>query len=109
MTWLAPADFAPDVVQYCVPVVRAMKDYERLHGQRPESLAQLGPQFAAAHASDPGEHELKFGEYNFYYQTDDARYYEYIHYQFTPGNEGWSVVGKLTEGPIPVPPVTADP
>src|SRR5947209_4349819 len=48
LTWLSPADFVPAVQRDCVPVVRAMKAYERDHGHRPEELEELVPSYLPA-------------------------------------------------------------
>lgn len=97
-TWLTPADFVPEAERECVPVVRAVKEYQRDHGRLPESGRDLVPEYlpAVAHGFTVFNGEAWY----------NGRFNHAITYRFTPGPEAWSVTGVFVNGPLPLPPVT---
>jgi hypothetical protein len=99
---LAPADFASTVLTNDVSTVRAMKEYQRDTGHLPNQVDDLVPKYLAARPS--GMQDIQSGRFlNF------ANFNHMITYDFTPGNEGWSVTGPFANGRIPLPPVTLPP
>ena len=105
-TWITPAWFVPVVERACVPVVRAMKEYQRDHGRLPARGEELMPDYYPPDGPFRGQVEafVQDGKFEWW-----AMYNHMITYDFTPASEGWSVRGVYTEGPIPVPPVKIDP
>lgn len=105
-TGLAPADFVPTVEQRCLPIVRAMKEYQRDHGRLPDRGDDLIPDYHPP--DDPARQYVKAsvwkGKFEFW-----SAYNHMITYDFDPAAEGWSVSGVYTSGRIPVPPVKVDP
>lgn len=101
-TWITPADFVPVVEEQCVPIVRAMKEYQRDHGRLPERGEDLFPDYHTP--DDPSRQVVKAsvwkGQFNYW-----SAYNHTITYDFDPPSEGWSVSGAYTQGRIPVPPV----
>jgi hypothetical protein len=97
----SPGDFVADVQRYCVPVVRKMKEYERLHGKRPDDIRTFAPEFCQ---TQEGQVALTAGTYTYF-----AEYHHVIRYDFTPGNEHWTVKGPFVTGTIPAPPVELEP
>jgi hypothetical protein len=94
------ADYVPEVEKECVPVVRAVKEYQRDHGRLPADLSDVGPRqwpFAGSYGYMLGD--------QFILLKGDHR----IYYDFTPGSEGWRVFLGPIEGPIPAPIVTVGP
>ncbi|HEX4124971.1 MAG TPA: hypothetical protein VHY37_09625 [Tepidisphaeraceae bacterium] len=98
---LTSADFIP-YAQRCIPVVRAMKEYQRDTGHLPQTRDDLEPTYIPKDAWIPGSidqgHFSSIGEYN-----------HAINYDFTPASEHWEVSGPLVSGRIPLPPVTIGP
>ena len=101
-TWITPADFVPTVRDRCVPVVRAMKAYQRKHGHLPTSNEEVGLKSSGG----PGEYVGNVSPRGY---TCWGRYNHQIEYDFTPGQEGWRLRGGFISGPIPYPPVTLAP
>jgi hypothetical protein len=98
-TRLAPADFVPVVRDQCVPIVRAIKVYQRDHGGRlPQSVEQALPPTPKGdyhYVGNIWQNEFRFR----------SKWNHEVRYDFTPGREGWSVSGAFTHGPISFPPV----
>jgi hypothetical protein len=96
LTRLAPADFIPVVQERCVPVVRAMKQYQRDHGRLPTRERDLVPDYLP---------EVEWSV--LLARVDGFEYWgEFNHvitYDFTPDHEGWRVRGEFVHGPIPLP------
>jgi hypothetical protein len=101
LTWLSPADFVPTVQRECLPVVQAMKAYQRDHGRLPDRPEELVPDYLPA--VDPMA-SVWNGKFE-YWTSFNHR----IEYTFGPGDEGWRVEGVFVTGRIPLPPVTAGP
>jgi len=100
-----PADYVADVRQYCLPVVRAMKEFQRDHGRLPNDMDELIP----GYLPDQSDKAVQlFGARQGQFERPVAIHHR-IQYDFTPGNEGWIVVGPDTNGRIPLPPVTIAP
>ena len=106
LTRLNPDDFVPVVQKYCVPAVRAMKIYQRSHGQLPADNSDLGTAFDPHKDGGPGIHQIEANGYS--YMTFGIYMGHMVEYDFTPGREGWSVSGAFANGPVPVPPVILD-
>jgi hypothetical protein len=88
------ADYVPEVQKECVPIVRAMKEFERDHGQLPMLVSDLVPQYLSSvdfNAPTMGN--------MFYYVKGD----HLICYDFTPATEGWTVSQGPLVGAIPAP------
>ena len=102
LTWLAPADFVVAVERRCVPVVRAMKEFERDHGRRPNRVEELEPAYLPEDRNVRAR--VQNGEFECWTMFNHV-----IEYRFTPGDEGWYVRGVYTNGRIPYPPVTVGP
>jgi hypothetical protein len=107
LTRPSPDDFVPVVEKYCVPAVRAIKLYQRDHGQMPPSIDALGPPFSSHRSDGPGYHMID--AVRPYTYTAFGSFHHTIYYDFTPGHEGWTIHGAFANGPIPVPPVTLEP
>jgi len=101
LTRLSVEDFVPIVQQEGVPIVRAMKEYERDTGRLPATLEDLQPRYLPAGF---GNHRCISNGY-FHLGTRDHE----VEYEFKPGVEGWWVIGPFVSGAIPVPPVTIGP
>ena len=105
-TWITPAWFVPVVEQQCVPVVRAMKEFQRDHGRLPARGEELIPDY------HPPDHpsvqrvavSVRDGKFEWW-----SEYNHIIAYDFDPASEGWSVRGVYTRGRIPVSPVKINP
>ena len=96
-----PIVFKQDVEMRCVPVVRAMKEFERDQGRLPNDLSELTPKYLKESEVWPGVWRGRF--------TYRGKWNEQIVYDFTPGNEGWYVRGVFVNGRIPLPPVKLPP
>ena len=103
LTWITPADFVPTVEGKCVRVVRAMKEFRRDHGRMPARAEELVPQYLPE-LTGYGPASVDGGKFNWW-----ARYNHFIHYDFNPATEGWTVEGAFTSGRIPLPPVVVWP
>jgi hypothetical protein len=101
LTPLRPADFVEQTQRLGVPVVRAIKEYQRDTGKFPNDVQDLQPKYLPQNLGFECEIEsarvIVWGRLN-----------HRITYDFTPGAEGWSVDGPFTSGPILLPPVTID-
>lgn len=100
-TPLNAADFVPVVESQCVPVVRAMKQYQRDHGKLPGDTDDLVPKYLSAAEEKQFRGEVENGRFVYFGQWNHL-----IEYSFAPGNEHWSVHGPVVNGVIPTPPVT---
>jgi hypothetical protein len=100
-----PADFVAEVEQYCVPVVRAMKEYQRDHGRLPNDMNELIPDYLPDQSHNAvqlfGAQAGRFERY--------ADLHHRISYDFTPGDEHWEVSGPYVNGRIPLPAVKVTP
>lgn len=98
---ITAADFAADVQRNMVPVVRAMKEYERANGQLPSSCFDL-------YGNNPTQQQIRYS-----HGVGDGGYdceaeYGVVNYDFSPDREGWYVRGPFANGRIPLPRVTID-
>ena len=124
-TWIDPSDFVPIVAQQCVPIVRAMMEYERDHGRRPDTAAELAPDYLSEKEAERASPWVENGGfwrltqfnhdvvYLFSRPAGDVdlpaegrRRAAYVEELFADQSEGWYVAGPYTRGRIPVPPVT---
>ena len=103
LTWITPADFVPVVTRYCVPAVRAAKEYRRDHGGWPDSKSDLTPYGLkeGGYWGDLSSDEYSFLCWGLYNHT--------ITYNLAGPDEHWEVRGNLTCGRIPAPPVVISP
>jgi hypothetical protein len=112
-TGLSPADFVPEVQSRGVPVVQAIKRYQRDRGEFPEYLQLLVPDYL------PDSPDL-------YPDNNDSISYvapqsgfpprlqffsttafpHIVRCEFDNINERWEVYGPFARGLIPLPPVT---
>ena len=100
-----PADYVAEVEQHCVPVVRAMKEFQRDYGRLPNDTSELIPDYLPDQShKDVQLGGVSSGQFNHY-----ALWHERIWYDFTPGNEHWEVSGSFVRGRIPLPPVKLGP
>ena len=98
-------DFVPEVESYCLPVVRAMKEFQRDNGRRPNGMEELVPRYLPDQSHEAVQlHGVDQGEFRHY-----AHDHHTIWYDFTPGSEGWTISGPYVNGRIPLPPVKAGP
>jgi hypothetical protein len=94
------ADYKPEIGKDCVPLVRAVKEYRRDHGQLPEYLDQLIPTYLAS---------LKVPARMWNDQLFVLKGDHLICYDFTPASEGWTVSDAPIDGAVPAPLVTISP
>ncbi len=120
LTGLTPADFAVSVERVDVPIVRAMKQYERDHGRRPDRAEALAPKYLPEDVAERWRYAVTRGEFRavalhnhrVFYRFrarpdaggDSTQPYEDLLYARYP-DEGWYVTGPFAEGRIPLPPV----
>ena len=96
-----PADYVTDVQQHCVPVVRAMKEFQRDYGRLPNDMKELIPHYLPDQSKESVQlHGAWAGKFEHY-----ARWHHLIRYDFTPGNEHWEISGPFVQGRIPLPSV----
>ncbi len=104
-TPLTAADYIPDVQRQGVPIVRAMKRYQRDTGQLPKKGEDLVPKYlqtwSHTHSGPGGLPTIWNGEFS----LNMFRFHEQVRYDFTPGSEGWLINGPVVRGRIPLPPV----
>ena len=101
-TWITPADFVKRAQRDGVPLVRAMKLYERDTGHLPNEIEQLIPNYLPEKI--PGVVNLGTdAEFSIL-----TMYNHRITYDFNPKREGFYVNGVYTRGRIPLPPVQID-
>lgn len=87
------SDYMPEIMTDCVPLVRAVKEYQRDYGRLPEDLYQVMPGYLA---SCPLQARM-WGDQLYFVKGDHL-----ICYDFTPSNEGWWLVPNAVAGSIPV-------
>ena len=102
---MSPADFVPVVQKFCVPTVRAMKQYAHDHGRMANKWEDLGPAFDPHIHKGPGMDEIDSRGYTYW---AFGIYNHHIEYDFTSGHEGWRVHGAFANGPVPVPSVNIE-
>ncbi len=102
LTRPTPAYFVEIAETQGVPVVRAMKEYQRDTGRLPNGLGDLEPKYLPPDTWFRGF----VGGAHFALLTTANHW---VIYDFTPGAEGWRVEGPIANGPIPLPPVTIGP
>jgi hypothetical protein len=108
---LSVDDFTPMAEKWCVPQVREIKIYQKVHGHFPSSAQDLGPVFdwnvknRNCPQRGPGLPEVYPNRYIYGFF---ANYTETIEYDFAPGSEGWYVRGYFLTAPLPLPPVRVD-
>lgn len=100
LTQPTPADFKEHVENYCVPVVRAMKEFERDNGRLPNDAHELVPKYLA----QVGMNDVFQGTYN-----HRGKWVELIVYDFRLETEGWYWRRREVYRRIPVPPVKLGP
>jgi hypothetical protein len=98
-------DFVPIVQRDCVPIVRAMKEYQRDHGSYPDDVAQLVPQYLPGNPEHPGFHPM-IGKGYFGVLSLNS---QLIEYDCGSEEEAWRIIGGYVSGRMPLPPVTLDP
>ena len=101
---LRASAFVPYVMRDCVPVVRAMKEYQRDHGSFPGDIDDLVPQYLSAGAKNRFLGNVYKGQFSAF-----AEWNHLIEYKFGPGKEEWRIRGPLINGVLPVPAVTSGP
>jgi hypothetical protein len=94
------ADFVPDV-EVCIPVVRAMKEFQRDHGRWASDERELVPNYLREQSRRVHVINGWFWSYGKWDQS--------ISYDFAPGRERWMVCGPAVTGTIPAPLVTIGP
>jgi hypothetical protein len=87
------SDYGPEITTECVPLVRAVKEYQRDYGRLPEDLYQVMPGYLPSCPLDA----RMWGDQLYFVKGDHL-----ICYDFTPGSEGWSLVPSALAGSIPV-------
>jgi hypothetical protein len=97
-------DFVSEVENYCVPVVRAMEEFQRDNGRLPNGMDELVPKYLPDQSHQPVQPVVDQGEFRHY-----GRDHHTIWYDFTPGSEGWKIRGPYVNGQIPLPPVKVGP
>ncbi len=97
---VTPADFVGEVQQEGVPVVRAMKEFQRDHGRLPQDANELVPKYLPPSGDNAVWFDVRQGVF-----AQRARWNHRIWYDFSPGTEGWYVAGHMARGRIPLPPV----
>jgi len=105
LTRLTPADFVPEAQIQCLPMVRAIKQYQKDTGQWPDGLQRLVPKYIA---SVPWGQDIEGTQFT-QWIVERSKFNHVIIYEFTPAAEGWSVKGYFADGPIPLPKVTLGP
>jgi len=104
-TRLTAADYVPKVQQFGVPMVRAIKLYQKDTGQLPLRVEDLEPKYMKPHTSRNYDGQMYGnGTYWMFGGRDES-----IIYDFKSGQEGWSVSGPYVNGRIPLPIVTIGP
>ena len=99
-TRLSPSDFAPFALRFGNPIVRGIKRYQQDTGHLPPDgrLESLEPKYIARGTSRnafmEGRQIRMFGGHG-----------EWVRYDLTPGQEGWSVEGPFARGSISIPAV----
>ena len=93
-----PGDFDAEVQSDCVPVVRAMKEYQRDYGSLPDDGNELVPKYLPKAIL----FRTNVANGQFMYFTSQE---QMITYDFTPGGERWEISGPFVNGVIPMPPV----
>jgi hypothetical protein len=98
LTRPTPAEYVEQVQRECVPIVRAIKEFQRDNGRFPQKSEELVPKYLK---KEP-EYYNCVTNGNFSYC---GKWYQAIVYDFRAGREGWYVYGQFTNGKIPVEPV----
>jgi hypothetical protein len=99
LTPLSPSDFVDEVQERCVPVVRAIKEFERDNGRLPEKIDEVVPRYLPE--VDRGQ-MLVPGEYFVFMYRGHAHK---VGYRFDGSDEHWEVSGPFARGRIPLPAV----
>ena len=101
------ADLVPLVQQQLAGVVRAMKEYQSIHGMLPDSERDLTPWFPQKDVHTPNGHlwGVEIWRGGLYYRHS----YGQVSYHFPPGQEGWEIHGSILNGSIPAPIVLLPP
>ena len=107
LTHPGPDDFIPQIEAVDIPIVRAIKEYYRDHGQYPEEIKDLIP--AYYHGPEPFSCEIEQGPAYTYYIHYFENWETDIIYPLEPAHGAWSAQGMLVSGPISLPPVTIAP
>jgi hypothetical protein len=98
LTWLSPADFVSTAEERCVPIVGAIKEYERDHGRLPNGVEGVVPAYLPEYVHGAALHSDGELEYR-------GPHGHTIVYSFAPEDEGWRVHGRFANGPLPMAPV----
>lgn len=86
------SDYIPEITTDCVPLVRAVKEYQRDYGKLPDDLYQVMPGYLPSCPL-----EARMFDHQLYFLKGD----HLICYDFAPGSEGWTVVPSVPHGSIP--------
>ncbi len=101
------ADYVPDVEKDGVPVIKAMKAFERDNGRWPEDDTELVPKYLKA---SPTSKKYMIQAYGNRFTMIPWRGGKLtITYDFTSGQEGWNIENYFVNGRIPSPPVPPAP
>lgn len=91
------ADYIPEITSQCVPLVRAVKQYQRDYGKLPDELYQVIPGYFPSYPLP-----ARMWGNQLYFQKGD----HLICYDFNPASEGWSVMPSAVPGTTPGPGLT---
>lgn len=101
-TALTAADLVPDLEMDCVPLVRAVLEYQRDHGSLPPDEKALVPAYMA-----------EVPEFGAQYQGEECMYFDHygdwIKVRFLGGPPEWEARGPFVKGVIPMPPIVLPP
>jgi hypothetical protein len=101
---LRAASFDLFVARRCVPVVRAMKEFQRDHGNLPSDVGDLVPLYLTPAERDGFQGNVWKGQFYAF-----AGWNHVIEYNFGPGREEWRIRGPVINGVLPIPPVNISP
>lgn len=87
------SDYIPEITTDCVPLVRAVKEYQRDYGKLPDDPYQVMPGYLPSCPL-----EATIWDNQLYFLKGD----HLIYYDFTPGSEGWFLVPRALARGMPV-------
>jgi hypothetical protein len=111
--WISAQDYAPVIASRCMPIIRAIKLYERDEGQLPDEDKSLVPKYLKS-VNGPPMWDYQYDErLCYFYDVGLANFPVDVVYRFDQGDEGWYhrayFSGTLVQLPFPpmaVPPAT---
>ena len=106
LTGPTPSDDIGYADTYCLPTVRAVKQYQRDTGSLPKSLDELVPRYLSELPKPPDAPWGLSLNGNMFECMRMPPSRPTITYNFDPRAEGWAVHGHFVNGPIPMPNVT---